>query len=80
MSATVSTVLPILYQHGLPGDLPVVGNWSTGPQRKRIGVYRQGLWFLETLGTNAYSPADTVAAFGLPGDLPLVGTWTRGFR
>jgi hypothetical protein len=65
-----------VYSYGETGDLPVVGNWSTGPQRKRIGVFRQGTFFLETLGTNAYSPADIQAAFGQSGDLPLVGNWT----
>ena len=65
-----------VYSYGQTGDLPVVGNWSIGPQRKRIGVFRGGTWFLETLGTNSYSPADTVAVFGQSGDLPVIGSWT----
>jgi len=65
-----------VYVYGQTGDLPLVGNWNQGPQRKRVGVFRGGTWILDIFGTNSYSPSDLAPAFGQPGDLPVVGNWT----
>lgn len=63
------------YSYGLPGDIPVVGNWN-GTGRKRIGVFRGGIWILNISGSNVYDFSDSVTSFGLPGDKPVVGNWT----
>jgi hypothetical protein len=63
------------YSYGLPGDIPVVGNWN-GTGRKRIGVFRGGLWILNISGSNVYDFTDQITSFGLPGDKPVVGNWT----
>jgi hypothetical protein len=72
-----------IYTYGQPGDVPVVGDWNDGGQRKRIGVFRQGTWILDTLGlaasaTNAtvFNAADQVISYGQAGDIPIVGKWT----
>jgi hypothetical protein len=70
-----------MYSFGLPGDVPVVGDWNGGGQRKRIGVFRplsNGLanWILEVNGTNTWAPNDIQASFGLATDKPVVGNWT----
>jgi hypothetical protein len=61
---------------GLPGDIPVVGDW-TGDGKTKVGVYRNGIWHLDTSGTASWSVAtDRTGGFGLPGDVPVVGDWT----
>lgn len=59
----------------------MVGDWNDNAQRKRIGVFRGGLWILDVNGTNTFAPNDigaggTTGNFGLPGDKPVVGKWT----
>ena len=67
-----------VYQYGLPGDKPVVGNWD-GTSPKKIGVFRPsgGYWVLNLSGTNSFSLSDPIGYFGIPGDLPVVGFWTQ---
>src|SRR5262249_5361177 len=61
---------------GLPGDIPVVGDWD-GTGRLRIGVYRNGQWFFDMNGNLAWDGygVDRDTWFGLPGDIPVVGDW-----
>ena len=68
---------------GLPGDMPVVGDW-TGDGQSKIGVFRcpavgqpgECAWILDLGNKHTYDPA-TVGTylFGLPGDQPAAGTW-----
>ena len=65
------------YLFGIAGDIPVVGDWNENG-RKRIGVFRSGIFILDVNGTNAYAPNDVMGAFGLAtGDTPVVGLWTN---
>jgi hypothetical protein len=61
---------------GLPGDIPVYGDWN-GDGRTKIGIYRNGTWLLDYNGNGVYEPtADRVYVFGgQPGDYPVVGDW-----
>lgn len=67
---------------GIPGDIPVVGDWSD-MGNTNIGVFRDGFFWVEdtTFATNVSSnPAatDKLTAFpygGVPGDQPVVGRW-----
>jgi hypothetical protein len=78
----------VTLSYGLPGDIPVVGNWSgaqTGPTQ--IGVFRcpangQGVctWIVNSTGSGSYSTADQKYQYGLPGDYPIVGAWNGGTR
>ena len=69
------------YVFGQAGDIPVVGNWD-GLGRKRIGVFRgNGLWFLDSDGSNSWTPGTDAGSvipivFGQTGDKPIIGTWT----
>jgi hypothetical protein len=63
------------YTYGLPGDLPIVGNWN-GTGRKRIGVFRSGTVILNVSGSNVYDYTDQITSFGLPGDKPVFGNWS----
>ncbi len=64
---------------GYPEDVPVVGDW-TGDGNRKIGVYRQGSWYLDLNGNGAWDGCGVdacIASFGgLPGDVPVVGDWT----
>jgi hypothetical protein len=67
---------------GLPGDIPVVGDWN-GTGVSKIGVFRcpsgtgECQWVLDLGNKHTYDPATAgIYRFGLPGDQPVVGTWT----
>jgi hypothetical protein len=66
-----------VYFYGLPGDMPIVGDWF-GQGTRRIGVFRNGVIVLNISGSGSYGPTDFVGSFGLPGDYPVIGTWTGG--
>jgi hypothetical protein len=56
-------------------DIPIVGDW-TGTGVKRIGVFRNGTWYLDTNGNGYLDASDQVVSFGQAGDIPVVGDWT----
>src|SRR6202044_2221877 len=63
---------------GLPGDVPVVGDWN-GNGTLKIGVFRPStqMWYLDSNGNGVYDPGvDIAGQLGIPGDLPVVGDWT----
>src|SRR5271157_1287610 len=65
---------------GLPGDLPVVGDWNGDGERK-IGIYRAGEWLLDWDGDGQNTSSDRKYIFGgMPGDIPVVGDWTGDGR
>jgi hypothetical protein len=62
----------------LPGDIPVVGDWS-GSGTTKIGIYRPstGQWFLDYNGNGTFDAGDKTYNFGgIAGDIPVVGDWT----
>ncbi len=59
---------------GIAGDLPVSGDW-TGTGVKRIGVFRNGTWYLDINGDGVYGAGDKTVVFGQAGDVPVVGDW-----
>jgi hypothetical protein len=63
-------------QFGLPGDVPVVGDWD-GSGKTKIGVFRNGVWYLDMNGNGQWDgfAVDRAGQFGLPGDIPVVGDW-----
>ena len=58
---------------GLPGDVPVVGDW-TGSGKSNPGIFRKGFfWVLDTNGNQRVGSA--FAFGGLAGDKPVIGQW-----
>ncbi len=66
----------------LPTDVPIVGDWI-GDGVSRIGVYRSGVWCLDTnptetgFGDGIWVEGDDTKyeSYGLASDVPLVGNW-----
>jgi len=61
-----------VFHYGEPGDIPVSGDW-TGTGIDTIGVFRNGMWILDTDGDGRLTDRDTRFDLGRPGDKPVVG-------
>ncbi|RII27780.1 MAG: copper oxidase [Geobacter sp.] len=63
---------------GLTGAVPVTGNW-TGTGATKIGVYDNGIWYVDLNGNGAWdgTPTDGQYYFGtgLTGAVPVTGDW-----
>ncbi len=59
---------------GQPGDVPVAGDWNNTGSLK-IGIFRNGLWILDSNGNGRIDAADRQFTFGQAGDIPIVGDW-----
>ncbi len=64
---------------GNASDMPIVGDWD-GTGKKRIGVFRNGIWYLDINGDGYFGAGDLTVNFGQAGDLPVVGDWTGSGR
>ena len=65
---------------GIPGDVPVTGDWS-GDGKRKIGIYRKGLWILDWAGDCEVTSANRAFVFGGDkDDIPVVGDWTGDGR
>ena len=67
---------------GLAGDQAVAGDW-TGNGQTRLGVFRNGLWYLDLNNNGQWdgvAGGDGIFAFGLPGDVAVVGDWNGDGR
>ena len=62
------------YSFGQTGDKPIVGDWNNSGATK-IGVFRNGLWILDSNGNGKVDAADRQFTFGQAGDVPIVGDW-----
>lgn len=63
---------PIAY--GLPGAIPVTGDWD-GDGTSEIGIFYKGEWLLDLNGNGKWDADDLWAKLGDEGDLPVVGDW-----
>jgi hypothetical protein len=64
---------------GLPGDVPVTGDWN-GDGRAKPGLFRLGKWILDFNGSYRYhelAPGGELTVWfgGAAGDRPVVGSW-----
>lgn len=77
----VLTAADSVFAFGLPGDIPISGDWN-GDGRLKMGVYRNGSWFVDWNGNGIWDATDAahVLSFGLPGDLPIMGDWNGDGR
>jgi len=68
-------VIDHVFQYGHKGDIPVSGDWK-GSGLATIGVFRDGVWYLDMDGDGKWSSGDLMVRYGQPGDIPVVGDWT----
>ena len=65
---------------GIPGDVPLVGDWN-GRGTSKVGVFRQGFfWVLDANGNHTFDGTGPGQDFAFPfggmsGDVPVVGKW-----
>jgi len=59
------------------GDLPIVGDW-TGTGTSRLGIFRSGVWYLDSQVPTAPGVHATFTTFnfGQVGDLPVAANWS----
>jgi serine-aspartate repeat-containing protein C/D/E len=62
------------YHFGLRGATPVTGDWN-GDGVTKIGVFIDGLWFLDLNGDGVWDELDLWAKLGQQGDQPVSGDW-----
>ena len=73
------------YHFGLPGDIPIMGDWN-GDGRTKIGVVRvingELHWYLDWNGNGIWEGPEIDRRFecGIAGDTPIVGQWTMNGR
>ncbi len=73
---TVRTdVIDHVFRYGEAGDAPVAGDWN-GDGIDTIGVFRHGMWHLDTNGDGRLTAEDQHVEFGQAGDVPVVGDWS----
>jgi len=61
-----------VFRFGFSPDTAIAGDWN-GDGVSKIGVYRNGLWILDTDGDGQFTKRDQSIEFGGPGENPFVG-------
>ncbi len=65
---------------GLAGAMPVVGDWA-GTGTTDVGVYQDGVWYLDENGNGMWdgTPTDAMYVFGagLTSAVPVTGDWNK---
>ena len=61
-------------QFGLTGGIPVTGDFN-GDGITDVGVFFDGLWFLDLNGNGIWDKGDLWAKLGDAGDMPVTGDW-----
>lgn len=64
-----------VFRYGDGQDRPVAGDWN-GDGIDQIGIFRDGVWYLDSDGDGRWSSSDEKVTFGQKGDIPVVGDWT----
>jgi hypothetical protein len=73
----------ITFVYGLPGDIPVTGDWNASGHTA-VGVFRNvggvGEWILDTNNDRVFDAGDQVFFYGLGTDTPVTGDWNGDGR
>lgn len=64
-------VIDHVFDYGQPGDIPLAGDWN-GDGTDKIGVYRNGEYYLDMNGNGRWDGSDKIVELGMHG-LPIVG-------
>jgi hypothetical protein len=71
-SRTRSDVIDHVFLFGVAWHQAVVGDWN-GDGISNIGVFDDGVWYLDEDGDGEFTAKDREAVFGRDGDIPIVG-------
>jgi hypothetical protein len=63
-----------VFRYGTNKDKPIAGDWN-GDGIDQIGIFRDGVWMLDTNGDGRWTAEDARVNFGQKDDLPVVGDW-----
>ncbi len=69
---TRADLIDHVFEYGQEEDIAVAGDWN-GNGIRSIGVFRNGVWTLDTDGNGRHDLKDQTVHFGQEGDLPVVG-------
>jgi subtilase family serine protease len=75
----------VVYAYGgIPGDIPIAGDWN-GDGRTKVGIYRPGggLFILDANGNGIVDSGDYLYKLGVgtdPTDVPVAGDWNGDGR
>jgi hypothetical protein len=59
---------------GVNIDKATPGDWN-GDGIQQLGVFRNGVWYLDTNSNNVWDALDRTSVFGSRNDIPVVGDW-----
>lgn len=59
---------------GSPGDLPIPADWN-GDGIDDIGVYSNGLWYIDVNGNRSFDGASESFGWGVAGWTPVPGVY-----
>jgi serine-aspartate repeat-containing protein C/D/E len=62
------------YQFGTEDGLPIVADWN-GDGFDELGIYLEGLWYVDLNGNGVWDDEDLWALLGTEFDLPVTGDW-----
>jgi protocatechuate 3,4-dioxygenase beta subunit len=63
-----------VFRYGTNKDKPIAGDWN-GDGIDNIGIFREGVWYLDSDGDGRYTKNDARFTYGQKDDLPVVGDW-----
>ena len=61
-------------RYGMAHATPVTGDWD-GSGTTKVGVFLDGLWFLDLNGNGVWDAGDLWVKLGTKGDQPVTGDW-----
>jgi PKD repeat protein len=67
------------YQFGAPNFIPILSDWN-GDGRAKIGVYKDGAWYLDYLGEGTWTTNTKAYGFGASGYTPVISDWNGDGR
>ena len=64
-----------VFEYGQEGDKAVTGDWN-GDGVDKIGVFRDGVWYVDVNGNGAWDDGDVmIEGFGNAASIPVIGDW-----
>ena len=73
---TIPTTSPTLIPTTLPTPIPTISPPTpTANKQMKLGIYQNGVWYLDSNGNDMWDTHDWAYNFGAPGWTPITGDW-----